>query len=202
MSDPIFQGGLASAKAISGSIAVSAIDDRGMIDLRGDFDDKKFVTACKKSLGLTLPSQPRQSTSKNDITALWLSPDQWLITCRRASAIELTDKLQKALSGIHSLAVNVSDARSIIRLEGEGARLVMMKGSPVDFTAPEFSSGFVRRVRFAELAGLVHVVADEPETIDLYVFRSYAIYAWNWISATSSRQSKLTLFGDQPMANL
>lgn len=202
MSEPIFHGGLANATPIDGSISISVIDDRGMIDLRGDVSDKKFVAAVKKALGFSLPTTPRQSTGKADITALWLSPDQWLITCPRDRAVQLLAKLQTALTVVHSLAVDVSDARSIIRLEGEGARLVMMKGSPVDFTSSEFTSGFVRRIRFAELAGLAHIVSDNPETIDLYVFRSYAQYAWDWLSVTSTNQSKMSIFRDQPIADV
>ena len=200
MSDPVFRSGLASSKAIEGSISVSSVDNRGMIDLRGDSGDKKFVAACKKVLGLSLPVMPRQSTGKKDITALWLSPDQWLVTCPRDSSVETAQKLQAVLSGIHSLVVDVSDARSIFRLEGDGAREVLMKGAPVDLTTGDYGEGYVRRLRFAEMAALIHVVSDTPEVIDLFVFRSYGQYAWEWLAATSSKQSKLQIFIDQPVA--
>ncbi len=202
MSDPVFRGGLAGAKAIDGSISVSAIDDRGMIDLRGDIKDKKFVAATKKVLGISLPAQPRQSVNKGEVTALWLSPDQWLITCPRAKGAHLANGLQTALAGIHSLAVDVSDARSIIRLEGQGAKEVLMKGAPVDLLASEYTDGYVRRLRFAELAAMIHVVSSDPEIIDLYVFRSYAQYAWDWLAATSTKQSRLSLFANQSIASV
>jgi sarcosine oxidase gamma subunit len=37
----------------------------------------------------------------------------------------------------------------------------------------------VRRLRFAEIAALLHVV--EEDVFDLFVFRSYADYAWDWL---------------------
>ena len=200
MSDPVFRSGLASSKAIEGSISVSSIDDQGMIDLRGDSGDKKFIAACKKVLGISLPTTPRESTATKNITALWLSPDQWLITCPRVSSVEITQELQSALSGIHALVVDVSDARSILRLEGDGAREILMKGAPVDLTTDDYGKGYVRRLRFAEMAALVHVISDTPEIIDLFVFRSYGQYAWDWLAATSSKQSKLQIFIDQPVA--
>jgi len=200
MSDPVFRNGLGDAPTIEGSICVSSIDDRGMIDLRGESGDKKFVAACKKVLGLLLPTTPRQSADKGDITALWLSPDQWLITCPRANSEQLAQELQTALSGIHSLAVDVSDARSIIRLEGDGVREVLMKGAPVDLTTSEYVEGYVRRLRFAEMAAMIHVVSDSPQIIDIFVFRSYGRYAWDWLAATSSKQSRLKIFTDQPVA--
>jgi len=200
MSEPVFRGALAEAPVIESSITITARDDRGMIDLRGDVGDRKFAATTKKVLGLGLPTKPRHSTGKTQITALWLSPDQWLITCPRDQTAKIADKLQTGLTGLHSLAVDVSDARSIIRFEGEGARMVVMKGAPVDLTLPEITDGYVRRVRFAELAALVHVVSIKPEIVELYVFRSYAQYAWDWLCATSSEQSKLRVFCDQPVA--
>ena len=45
--------------------------------------DKKFMDAAKNALGLALPTEPRTSAGKGDIVCLWMSPDQWLITCPR-----------------------------------------------------------------------------------------------------------------------
>jgi len=202
MSEPIFRGALSQAKPIDGSISILAIDDRGMIDLRGDVSDKTFVAATKRALGFSLPTTARQSSRKNAISALWLSPDQWLITCPRDETEKTFKKLQTGLAKIHSLVVDVSDARSIIRLAGDGASVILMKGAPVDLTGPEAQAGFVRRIHFAELAGLVHVVSSKPETIDLYVFRSYVQHAWDWLAATSGDQSKLHLYGVQAAAEV
>ncbi len=202
MSEPVFQSALAGAKNVSGSISISEICDRGMIDLRGDAGNKTFVAAVKKVLGLSLPTKPRQSVSKNKTTSLWLSPDQWLITCPRQDVGKITQKLQTSLKNIHSLAVDVSDARSIIRLEGDGAKVVLMKGAPVDLTLPDVTVGYVRRLSFAEIAALAHIISNKPETIDLYVFRSYTKYAWDWLCATSTKQSELQIFCEQSPAEI
>ena len=69
-----------------------------------------------------------------------------------------------------------------------------MKGSSVDFTLPEYKAGTVRRVMFAEIAALVHIVSDEPCTADLYVFRSYADYTWKWLKATAKPAARIGLF--------
>jgi sarcosine oxidase subunit gamma len=194
MSEPKFRSALAGAAKINGTISVSAVNDRGMIDLRGDLNDSRFTAAVKKVLSQSLPGTPRSSAAKDDISVLWLSVDQWLITCPRARTAALLTALNKALTGIHSLVVDVSDARSIIRLEGQGAREVLMKGAPVDLTTQEYERGYVRRLRFAELAALVHIVSDQPDILDLYVFRSYADYVWNWLAATSTQAAKLEIF--------
>jgi sarcosine oxidase subunit gamma len=106
------------------SIELREITDRGMIDVRGHATDKKFMAAAKKVLGLDLPKAPRTSVSWGDVKALWLSIDQWLILCSRAKALELTAALKAELGNIHSLVVDVSDMRAVLRLEGEGVREV------------------------------------------------------------------------------
>ena len=101
------------------AIGMSEIVDRGMIDLRGGPKDKKFMAAAGAALGLALPATPRTSAGKGGVVCLWMSPDQWLITCPRKQVGDLLAKLNAGLEGIHSLAVDMSDARTIIRLEGE-----------------------------------------------------------------------------------
>jgi len=173
---------------------MTGITDRGMIDLRGEATSVKFRQAARAALGVELPLKPRSSAAKGDITVLWLSVDQWLICCARDKTGELVDTLRKKLGAVHSLAVDVSDARAIIRLQGDTAREVMMKGSSIDFTLPDYTAGLVRRLIFAEIAALAHIVSDTPCTIDIYVFRSYADYTWKWIEATAKPASIIGLF--------
>ena len=153
------------------------------------------MTAAKSVLGVDLPKVPRTSMSWGDIKVLWLSIDQWLILCPRAKSAELLVELRKALTGIHSLAVDVSDMRTVIRVEGENVREVLLKGCSLDLLSGEYAPGTVRRMRYAEIAALLHVVEDE--VFDIYVFRSYAQYAWDFLCATAREPAKVKLFGKQ-----
>ena len=199
MSDPVFRSALAhrnDRNSVPGlSIGLTEISDRGMIDLRGVASDKKFAGAVKDVLGVALCTKPRSSASAGDITVLWLSIDQWLITCPRSAASDLHGRLVKALDGIHSLAVDVSDMRAIFRLEGDNARVVLNKGTSVDFTDGTLGAGSVRRLRYAEIAAAVHVISDAPCVMDMYLFRSYADYAWSYLSKTAAKASEVKLFG-------
>jgi sarcosine oxidase subunit gamma len=177
------------------SISLREITDRGMIDLRGLTSDAAFMSAAHDVLGFALPTAPRTSASWGDVKVLWLSVDQWLILSSRAKALELLAMLKTALTGIHALAVDVSDMRAIIRLEGEGCREVLMKGTSLDLLDPEYKPGCCRRMRFAEIAALLNVVEDD--VFDVYVFRSYAQYAWDFLCATAREQARLKLFGAQ-----
>ena len=103
--------------------------------------------------------------------------------------------LAKPLGGIHSLAVDVSDMRAVIRLEGEGVREVLMKGSRSICSATTTRRARCAACAFAEIAALLHVVEDD--VFDIYVFRSYADYAWDFLLATAREPAKVRLFGAQ-----
>ena len=193
MLDPQFESALAHrATPENLSISMREITERGMIDLRGLSTDKKFMAAVKSVLGFDLPKARRTSASWGDLKALWLSPDQWLILCTRSKTTALLAELNAALGKLHSLAVDVSDMRSIIRLEGEGVRETLMKGSSLDLISDDYKAGTVRRMRFAEIAALLHVVEDT--VIDLYVFRSYAEYTWAFLLKAARKGSEVKLF--------
>jgi sarcosine oxidase, subunit gamma len=188
-----FQSALAHRSSSDNlSISMREITERGMIDLRGLSSDKKFMAAVKSVLGFDLPKAPRTSTTWGDVKALWLSPDQWMILCTRSKTVSLLGELTSALGKVHSLAVDVSDMRAIIRLEGEGVRETLMKGSSLDLISDDYKSGTVRRMRFAEIAALLHVVEDN--VIDAYVFRSYAEYTWAFLEKAARKGAEVKLF--------
>jgi sarcosine oxidase, subunit gamma len=204
MSEPVFNSALAARperiNAEGLTIALKEIDDRGMIDLRGEVKDESFSAAVSDALGFALPSEPRTSRRQEETAALWLSTDQWLITAPRPATAALHARLVGTLKGVHSLCVDMSDARTILRLEGDNVVEVLNKGTSADFTA--LKEGAVRRLRYAEIAALVHVIAREPDVMDLYVFRSYAEYAWTYLTTTAREAARIQLFGRQSSPHL
>ena len=179
------------------AVSVEEVAGRGMIDLRGNPDDAAFMAAARKAVDLELPTEPRTCATKDKVSALWLSIDQWLITMPLENCASMLSSLQMETEGLFALACDVSDARAIIRLEGNGVREVLMKGTSVDLTKPEFVRGAVRRMTFAEIAAMCHITGTSPDMIDLYVFRSYADYTWEWLEATASEASKITIWSAQ-----
>jgi len=184
------------------SIALKEIDDRGMIDVRGLASDDRFTAAVKEVLGFELPLTPRTSAKQGDISAFWLSIDQWLVTLPRADVRSFHARLSTTLEEVHSLVVDMSDARTILRLEGDNVREVLNKATSVDFTGSDMVEGAVRRLRYAEIAAMVHVISTDPDVVDLYVFRSYADYAWNYLLATAKEAARIKLFGKQSVGSV
>lgn len=198
MSDAQFESALQPRETPSGlSVEIREMAGRGMIDLRGLAGDARFMAAAKTVLGLDLPTAPRTSAAWGEVQALWLAPDQWLILCPRAKTGDILTALRQALAAVHSFAVDVSDMRTIIRIEGDQARSLLLKGSSLDLLSPDYAAGTVRRLRFAEIAALLHIVSGKPDVIDLYVFRSYADYAWDWLLANGRAVAEVQQFGKQ-----
>jgi heterotetrameric sarcosine oxidase gamma subunit len=126
------------------SVGLREINDRAMIDVRGLMSDGDFMGRIESALGLALPKTPRTSASKDSLTVLWLSVDQWLITAPHSQGTELVKSIGRNLEGVHCLITDMSDARAIFRLEGDAVRGVLNKGTSVDFTAAQYTAGSVR----------------------------------------------------------
>jgi len=178
-------------------VDVEEVDGRGMIDLRGHTSDRTFMAAVKEVLGTALPKQPRTSATAGDTSVLWLSVDQWLITLPVAEKDRVLAELSEKTADRLALGCDVTDARAIIRVTGETVRETLMKGTSVDLTDPQYETGTVRRLTFGEIAALVHIVDTSPDCFDLYVFRSYADHAWNWLKATAVDAAAVRLWTSQ-----
>lgn len=176
MSDPIsalnqavFEGPLVSIKEL-GAV--------GMVTIRGDFASATFAAAIEKVCGGPIPAQRKFSGSLG-----WMSPDELLWTGDYDNANSIVAALTKELGDEHHLAVNVSDARAVFRLTGQGARELVAKGAPVDMSPAALAPGDLRRSHIGQVAAAFWIDADESLT--LVCFRSFAAYMFDWLSASS-----------------
>jgi sarcosine oxidase, subunit gamma len=157
----------------------------GKIDLRGDAHDRGFMAGVGRVLDMVLPTDPCTSAGKDQITALWLGPDQWLITAPAADVATLMSALREALDGVHSAITDVSDGRVALRLAGPSARAVLAKGCPLDLHPRAFPPGSVAGSVLAKTEVLLHLVGEDEHggpAFDLYVGRSFAHYLWAWLT--------------------
>lgn len=176
MSDPVsalngavFEGPIVSIKEL-GAV--------GMVTIRGDFASPSFVAAVEKTCGGPIPAQRTFEGSLG-----WMSPDELLWTGAYTEAPEIVTALSAELDRGHHLVVNVSDARAVFRLTGQGARELIAKGAPVDMSPTAFTQGDLRRSHIGQVAAAFWMGADESLT--LVCFRSFADYMFNWLSASA-----------------
>jgi sarcosine oxidase, subunit gamma len=167
----------------------------GMVTIRGDLGAAAFAKAVRQATGCAVPKQRRISTDGERRLA-WMSPDELLLICDHTEAPGIAAALAEALNGQHALAVDVSDARALFRLEGAGCREVIAKLSPANLAPAAFGPGEMRRTRLGQVAGAFHM--PDEESFEIVVFRSVARYAFDLIANAARPGSEVGLFAPAP----
>jgi len=179
MSEPVsFLGG----RVAEGAVTVRDAGLQGMITLRGDLAATKVKNVVKKVTGQAIPAQ-RKALVEGRRGALWMSPDELLLLVPYAEAEEAVATITKALRGVHHLAVNVSDARAYVTVEGAGAAEVMAKNAPVDFSAAAFGAGDFRRSRVGQVAAAFW--KEEAGAFHVVSFRSVGDYVFDLLRVSA-----------------
>lgn len=181
MSDPV---SALNGASFQGFASIREIGPLGMITLRAR-GVKALDKAVKAVTGTKLPAQ-RRIEVKGDHACAWMSPDEYLLILPYPQVAEALAMLAKALAGEHHLAVDVSDARAIFRIEGDKAVDVLRKLSPVDFDRLE--PGEVRRTRAAQVAAAMW---QQDQGFTLVCFRSVAPYVMGLLAHSAQPGSEL-----------
>ncbi len=168
--------------AAPGDLAVVMGERRfvGKINLRADPANADAMAAVRGVLGFDPPTEPNTVAGGEGVCALWLGPDEWLLTAPGGEDAGLLARLDGALAGHHASVVDVSDARTVIVLRGARARDVLAKGCGLDLHPRRFRPGRCAQTALARASILVHQTGPEP-AYDIYVDRSFAQYLWTWL---------------------
>ena len=153
---------------------------RTQLSLRGRVADKSFVAAVRKTIGAPPPTKAHAVTRGERAQSMWMGPDEWLVVTASPDAA-LHAELEQAIGAAPSLVSDVSHSRAIIGLAGERARDTLAKGFSIDLHPRKFAVDQVMQSALARAHAMVHRLDDVP-TFHLYVHRSFADYAFQWLS--------------------
>lgn len=173
-----------------GYCTVSEAGRIGMVTLRGDLADAGFAKAVKQVTGLDLPE--RREIVGDGPRLAWMSPDELLLFCAADDAPGQAAALTEALAGQHALAVDVSDARAVFRVEGAACREVIAKLSPAAVAPGAFGPGEMRRTRLAQVPAAFHM--PDETTFEVIAFRSVARYVFDLLSNAARPGSEVGHF--------
>jgi sarcosine oxidase, subunit gamma len=181
MSDPVSALGGASFDSLA---KVREIGPIGMITLRAK-GLKGLAKAVKTATGSKVPDI-RRIEGQGDHACAWMSPDEYLLILPYADVAKALAVIAKTLQGEHHLAVDVSDARAVFRIDGVDAADVLRKLCPVDLDLLEPHE--IRRTRAAQVAvALWH----EGDGFTLVCFRSVASYVMGLLTHSAQPGSEL-----------
>ncbi|MGI9507991.1 MAG: sarcosine oxidase subunit gamma [Geminicoccaceae bacterium] len=171
-------GAVSAAPAPRGAL-LSEIQSLGKIDLRGDPDNRAFMSAVGRALDVLLPTESGQSAHQGDVATLWIGPDQWLITCPRSEVARIAEVIDEAIEDASGAVTDISAGRTVFRLAGPNALEILSKGCPLDFHPSLVKPGFIAGSVLAKITVLIYL--READVVDIYLGRSFADYLWAWL---------------------
>ena len=188
MSDPV--SALKGAR-FEGIASVSDCGPAGMITLRGDLSSASLQKAAGAASGQAMPA-PHRISGGLDAGLAWMSPDELLVLCPYAAVGQRLADLESGLESSHALAVDVSDARAVLRVSGLRAREVLAKLCPVDLAPSAFGPGQFRRTRMAQIPAALWM--RDADTFHVVCFRSVTDYAFAVLKVAAQPGSEVRHF--------
>ena len=140
--------------------------------------------------GVDLPTVPNTWVPTDAGYAVWLGPDEWLLTSTAETPAELEARVRAAVVPLGGAAADVSAQRITLRLTGARVRDVLARGCAIDLHPRVFTAGRSAQTTLG-LAGVVLLALSDaaldgrlPGSGDDYlvlVRSSFAGYLADWL---------------------
>jgi sarcosine oxidase subunit gamma len=138
--------------------------------------------ATGNTLKIDIPEDWRTASGSDQVTAFRIAPRRLMIVSERP---ELLSRLRRAIASTDGAVSQQGHSRVRLRLSGPGAAALLSRGAPVDLDESVFPKGAFAQTAIHHMWVLIHRIAGEPETFDLYVLRSFALSFWQWLSESA-----------------
>ena len=152
---------------------------------------KNFITAIGKNLNMVLPTEANTSTTAEKLTALWLSPDEWMLisnetVSKDSNTYQVEDELIKNISKVKLGAVtDVSDQFVMLNIKGSKIFDLFATGSPFNFNEFKNKKGSVAQTILSHIDVIIHLT--EINNVNLFVRRSFSEHLHSWLNDSASR---------------
>ena len=166
-----------SDRSFEGYVSLRQVTDQGMVSVRASIASKKVRETLKNVTGVAMPGQ-MGANAKGRNGLLWMSPDEALVLVPNYQASAVASEIGKTLSNVHALVVDVSDARAVFELNGQGAAEVISKLAPADIMA--LAPNQLARTRLAQVAAALWKV--DADIMGIICFRSVQDYVFDILS--------------------
>ena len=152
---------------------------------------REFISAVGKSLNMLLPTEANTSTQSDKLTALWLSPDEWMISSNSPTDKNsnnygfeklLTNNISKKNFGA---VTDVSDQFVMINLKGNKIYDLFQSGSPFNFNDFQNKKGAVIQTILLKVDVIIH--NQNKNEVNLFVRRSFSQHLFSWMNDSASR---------------
>ena len=152
---------------------------------------REFFSAIGKSLNILLPVKSNTSTQSQKLSALWLSPDEWMIFSnetndKNSNYNEIEELLIKNISSVnHGAVTDVTDQFVMINLKGNKIYDLFRSGSPFNFNHFQEEKGGVTQTILGKIDVIIH--NQDKNTANLFVRRTFSQHLFSWMKDAASR---------------
>ena len=152
---------------------------------------REFISAIGKSLNILLPTEANTSTQSDKLTAVWLSPDEWMIYSNEpvdesTNYYETEKLLNNNISKLNLGAItDVTDQFVMINLKGNKIYELFQTGSPFNFNDFQNKKGAVTQTILNKIDIIVH--NHDKNSVNLFVRRSFSQHLFSWMNDAASR---------------
>jgi len=152
---------------------------------------KEFITAIGKNLNMVLPTEANTFTSGEILTALWLSPDEWMLVSNEAvsedtNTYKVEDNLISNISKVNLGAItDVSDQFVMINIKGSKVFDLFATGSPFNFNEFKNKKGSVVQTILSHIDVIIYLTGINE--VNLLVRRSFSQHLYSWLDDSASR---------------
>tara|TARA_B110001452_G_scaffold76090_1_gene61800 strand:+ start:38 stop:601 length:564 start_codon:yes stop_codon:yes gene_type:complete len=159
------------------------------LNIRGKSRD--FLSTIGKNINMILPIEANTSSSSNNYTAIWLSPDEWMIVSNNTINKENNDyKIEELLFNNISKTnlgsvTDVTDQFVTINISGERIFDLLSTGCPFDFNNFKSKKGASVQTLLTQIDVIIH--HNEINSVNLFVRRSFSAHLMSWINDSASR---------------
>ena len=117
---------------------------------------------------LEIPTQNSKINSNEETRILCSAPRTWLILTNKENAIE---RVEKSFKETDFAITDISHSRAVIQIQGDQAKEILKKGSPINFN--EFEVNQCAGTVFHGITIIIDLISNEPDTFNLLVLRSF-----------------------------
>jgi len=152
---------------------------------------REFISAVGKSLNILLPTESNTSTQSDKLTAVWLSPDEWMLYSNEpvdenTNKYETEELLNNNISKLNLGAItDVTDQFVMINLKGNKIYELFQAGSPFNFNDFQNKKGAVTQTILNKIDIIVHNL--DKNHVNLFVRRSFSQHLFSWMNDAASR---------------
>jgi sarcosine oxidase subunit gamma len=167
----------ATFERLPDTVGIAAEPFVAMVDVRLGTVGREASAA----LGVELPTAPNTWVPAGTGRAVWLGPDEWLLTSTTETPEELEPRVRAAVLPLGGSATDVSAHRIGLRLTGARVRDVLAKGCSIDLHPRVFGPGSSAQTSLAQTGVVLLALSDAGDDYVVLVRSSFAGYLADWL---------------------